>query len=55
MPLVLFVFLSETIPGESKPFTISHPDKPNGLVLGAGYHSLLPVPFLAPEAVKAEL
>jgi hypothetical protein len=31
------------------------PDRPNGLMLGAGYHSLLPVPFLAPEAVKAEL
>ena len=31
------------------------PDRPNGLVLGAGYHSLLPIPFLAPEAVKAEL
>ena len=31
------------------------PNRPNGLVLGAGYHSLLPIPFLAPEAVKAEL
>lgn len=31
------------------------PDRPNGLVLGAGYHSLLPILFLAPEAVKAEL
>jgi hypothetical protein len=30
-------------------------DRPNGLVLGASYHSLLPIPFLAPEAVKAEL
>lgn len=31
------------------------PDRPNGLMLGAGYHSLLPIPFLAPEAVKAKL
>ena len=31
------------------------PDRTNGLVLGAGYHSLLPIPFLAPEAVKTEL
>jgi hypothetical protein len=31
------------------------PNRPNGLVLGAGYHSLLPIPLLAPEAVKAEL
>jgi hypothetical protein len=31
------------------------PNLPNGLVLGAGYHLLLPIPFLAPEAVKAEL
>jgi hypothetical protein len=30
-------------------------DRPNGLMLGAGYHSLLPIPFLAPEAVKDEL
>jgi hypothetical protein len=48
-------YVSETILWESEPFTISHPDRPNGLVLGAGYHSLLPVPFLEPEAVKAEL
>jgi hypothetical protein len=31
------------------------PNRPNGLVLGAAYHYLLPIPFLAPEAVKAEL
>jgi hypothetical protein len=31
------------------------PNRPNGLVLGASCHSLLPVPFLAPEAVKVEL
>jgi hypothetical protein len=47
--------LLETIPWESELFTISHPDKPNGLMLGAVRHSLLPVRFLAPEAVKAEL
>jgi hypothetical protein len=51
----IHVWLIKTIPRESKPFTISYPDKPNGLVLGAYCHSLLPVPFLAPEAVKAEL
>ena len=32
------------------------PNRPNGLVLRAGYHpTFLPIPFLAPEAVKAEL
>ena len=31
------------------------PDRPNGLVLGAGYHSLLPIPSLVPESVKAQL
>ena len=31
------------------------PNRPNVLLLGAGYHSLLPIPFLAPEVVKAEL
>jgi hypothetical protein len=31
------------------------PNRPNVLLLGAGYHSLFSIPFLAPEAVKAEL
>ena len=31
------------------------PNRPNVLLLGAGYHSLLPIPFLVPESVKAQL
>jgi hypothetical protein len=48
--LVPFVFVGDHTVRKS-----SHPEKQNGLVLGAGHHSLLSVPFLAPEAVKAEL
>ena len=56
---------SQCLPMSVAPaFVIDHPvrkralhnlPRPNGFVLGAGYHPLLPIPFLAPEAVKAEL